>query len=172
MTRGARHNPLGGRRSAATWLLTLALVGGLLPVASCRKEPGFAQVTINGRTWLVDLALTAEQRYQGLSGRRRLSEDAGMLFIYPHPKVLEFCMRGCYVPLDIAFIDENRRVVRVCTMAVEEDFVGRQTYSSLDPAQYALEVPAGALQAAGVQPGNEVVFSGAVPAPTKAQGDP
>jgi len=82
-----------------------------------------------------------------------------MLFVYPSPKALDFCMRDCFIPLDIAFIDADLRVVVTYTMAVEPDRAGSVSYSSLRPAQFALELPAGALSRAGVRPGDKVVFS-------------
>jgi uncharacterized membrane protein (UPF0127 family) len=77
-------------------------------------------------------------------------------------------MRGCYIPLDIAFIDADGYVVKTATMAVEDDLAGRIVYSSDRPAQFALEVPAGTLAAANVKPGSKVIFSPDIPLPTKA----
>jgi hypothetical protein len=135
-------------------LSAAALLGG------CRGRGGAAStVTINGHTWRGELAVNERERYRGLSGRTALEPNAGMLFIFPRPEVLEFCMRGCEVPLDVAFISSGLEVVEVRRMAVEPDRVGRETYSSQVPAQYALEVAAGALAGAGVKVGDRVKFS-------------
>ena len=153
----------------------LACLGALAlaAAAGCDKpSPPPASVTIGGRTWQVELATTVEQRYRGLSDRPKLAADAGMLFIYPRPQVLDFCMRQCLIPLDIAFIDADLRVVKTCTMPVEPYGLERATYSSAVPAQYALEVSAGALSAAGVKAGDTVKFSGNVPPAAKAQPGP
>ena len=130
------------------------------------------QVTINGYTWFVDVAATAEQRYRGLSGRGNLADDVGMLFIYPEPSILQFCMRGCLVDLDIAFLDADLRVVGLQTMRREPDLAGTRTYSSGLPAQFALEVRAGTLARAGVRPGDKATFRGALPDPAKAAPHP
>jgi uncharacterized membrane protein (UPF0127 family) len=95
-----------------------------------------------------------------------------MLFIYPRPEVLEFCMRGCVVPLDIAFINSDLRVVRMHTMAVEPDRAGRVSYSSQHPVQYALEVAGGSLGRLGVRVGDRVTFSAEIPSPAKAEEGP
>ena len=81
-----------------------------------------------------------------------------MLFIYPTPQPLEFCMRVCVIPIDIAFIDGDLRVVSTHTMAVEPDLAGRVLYPSGPAAQYVLEVAAGALAKAGVKPGDRVIL--------------
>lgn len=140
--------------------LCLALAGA--PAGCDKKARPRQTVTINSRRWLVDLAVTDEQRYRGLSGRAELGDDVGMLFVYPADQVLEFCMRGCLIDLDIAFISSDMRVVRVHTMTVEPDLAGLTTYSSEVPVRYALEVSAGSLARAGVGVGAEVTFSPAI----------
>ena len=148
-------------------LCVAACVAGVVAAAAwaggCRKASGPTQVSLNGKRWFVDLAVTPQQRFAGLAGRTDLPDDVGMLFIYPDSSVLEFCMRGCVIPLDIAFLDEHRRVVHTATMAVEADRVGRVVYTSQRPARYALEVAAGGLAAAGVKVGDQASFSGEVP---------
>jgi len=154
MTSQKRHNFFS--------LLVLMVGGLLLGFISCGKALAPAGVTINSRTWAVELAATPQQRYLGLAGRKSLPPGTGMLFLFERPEVLEFCMRGCLIDLDIAFISPDMRVVRTCTMTAESDLPGRAVYSSRAPAQYALEVPASELAEAGVRPGQKVRFSGKI----------
>ena len=144
----------------------------LVVTASCRKQPAGPQVTINGSSWRVELATTAAQKYRGLSGRPDLPADRGMLFVYPSAGMLEFCMRGCLIPLDIAFISADHRVVAVHTMSVEPDLAGRKVYSSKVPAQFALELQAGQLALAGVKLGAVVTFAGEISDAAKADPGP
>ena len=154
-------------------LRALVLAVALLPAWSgCRRQQAPPSVTIAGKTWQVELAATAKERYRGLAGRRSLSENAGVLFIFPEPEVLTFCMRGCLIPLDIAFISADHRVAAVHTMSVEPDLAGRESYCSGVPVQYALEVPAGALARAAVEAGQRVVFGGNIPQAAKEPPDP
>lgn len=146
-----------------------AMVLAALALSGCRQDsPIPPQVVINGHVWYVDVASTDEQRYRGLSGRASLSDNAGMLFVFQQPCVLHFCMRQCLIPLDIAFIGPDLRVVSTHTMAVEPDGLGRVTYSSQAPAQWALETPAGSLAAAGVRVGDPVTLKGNIVPPAKA----
>ena len=160
-----------GRAFRCTGCLTTVI---LAAVGGCdRPAPRTApEVTINGRTWRVELGMPPEARFRGLSDRQGLDANAGMLFVYPMPDVLDFCMRQCLIALDIAFLDADGRVVRTYTMPVEPYGLEERTYSSGVPAQYALEVRAGALAAAGVKVGDRVTFSPNVPAATKATPDP
>lgn len=148
--------------SSAALPIAAALIATLC-LAGCRAQPAQPQVTIRAHTWRVDLALTPQQCFQGLSGVTNLPAGRGMLFIFPDSALRAFCMRGCYIPLDIAFLDDRLRVVHTATMAVEPDRAGRVVYASQLPAKYALEVPAGALSAAGVAPGDHAAFTGPIP---------
>lgn len=156
--------------------LVPALLCVLMPIvqAGCGEDsgqpkPAAPRVRIRQKTWFVDLAVTQEQRYVGLSGRSDIADDVGMLFVYPGPQVLEFCMRDCGVPIDIAFLDADRRVVRMHTMQVEPDRAGRVAYSSDAAAQYALEVAGGELARAGVQVGDTATLVGEMPPAAKAE---
>jgi len=156
-------------RCAGCWMTVLLAAAGGCDRPAPPKVP---EVTLGGRTWRVELAMTPAARYRGLSDREGLGADAGMLFIYPRPDVLDFCMRQCLIPLDIAFLDADGRVVKTHTMPVEPYGLEERTYGSEVPAQYALEVRAGALAAAGVKVGDQAKFSPGVPAAAKATPDP
>jgi len=138
----------------------------------CSENAEQPTVTIGGTTWDVELATTDKQRYKGLSGREYLAPGTGMLFVYPSPRVLDFCMRGCVIGLDIAFIDANLRVLTTYTMSVEADRAGIASYSSLSPAQFALELPAGSLKQAGIRPGDRAVFSTQIHKAAKGADEP
>ena len=139
----------------------------------CRKKPDPPTVTINGKTWTVELATTDAQQYRGLSFRESLAADAGMLFVYTESSVLEFCMRDCLIPLDVAMIGSDLRVIKIHAMRVEADRAGTTPYSSFRPAQLALEVAGGSLSRAGVKVGDKVTLSGNIPfVPAAAQPDP
>jgi len=158
-------------KAKKTLLPVLLLAGVAIVLAVVLYKKG-AQVTINGKTWNVEVVTTRRARAKGLSGRDSLPDDAGMLFIYPRPQLLTFGMKDCPIPLDIAFIDENMRVINTHTMSVEPGRIGHTYYSSNKPAQFVLEVPAGALGRAGVRAGSKVTFSGDIPDPAKAEDSP
>jgi len=142
--------------SSASAAMTIAIA---VLLTGCKKESEQPTVSIRQATWKVELAATDMQRYQGLSGRDNLPEGTGMLFLFSAPCILDFCMRDCLIPLDIAFIDSDLLVVATHTMAVEPDGKGSVVYSSSVPAQFALEVPAGSLGCAGVQLGDKALLS-------------
>jgi len=142
---------------------TVVLFGVLVFfLPACRKTPQqiSQRVIINGITWYVDVAITPVQIHQGLSGRRELGSNVGMLFIFDRPRILDFWMQGCLIPLDVAFISDQRRIVSIHTMHVEKDLKGKTLYNSKVPALYTLEVSAGSFARSGVKVGDEVCFVG------------
>ena len=54
-----------------------------------------------------------ETRAQGLMFRDRVPEGTGMLFAFPQVGDYPFWMKNTLVPLDIIWLDEQRRVVHV-----------------------------------------------------------
>ncbi|HDZ22586.1 hypothetical protein LCGC14_0284020 [marine sediment metagenome] len=146
-----------------SWTLAaIAVVLAVLPAGGCRRRPAPPAVTINGTTWHVEIADTREKKFLGLSGRKHLDEQAGMLFVHERPKVMAFVMRGMFIPLDIAFINADGRIIRIYTMPVESDQSNLTAYSSEGPAKYVLEVNAGAFARAGVKEGDEVTLTGQI----------
>lgn len=65
----------------------------------------------DGRSILAELAVTAAEQERGLMQRTELAADRGMLFLFDRPQTLTFWMFGTLLPLDILWLDANRRIV-------------------------------------------------------------
>ena len=125
-----------------------------------------AVVSIATTTYNVDLAVTTEERQQGLSGREHLPQDAGMLFVFEEERPLHFWMKEMHFPLDIIWIDAQCRLLDVSANvptppanASNEEIPRAQSPA---PARYVLEVNAGEAERNGLQPGDPVQFLGAI----------
>jgi uncharacterized membrane protein (UPF0127 family) len=64
----------------------------------------------------VDVADDAEERRRGLMGVESLPADEGMAFVFDEPVGSTFWMKDTLVPLSIAFVDEDDRVIGVRDM--------------------------------------------------------
>jgi uncharacterized protein len=93
-------------------------------------------------------------RARGLMYRTALGVNRGMLFVYPDERELSFWMKNTLIPLSIAFIDSERRIVDIQDMKPLDD--KPPSYVSADPAQYALEVNQGFFEKRGVKVGDRV----------------
>lgn len=100
----------------------------------------------------VEIADTDEERQTGLMGRTALPEDAGMLFVFGAEQQLSFWMKDTLIPLSIAFIDSEGRIVDIQDMQPLDE----APHPSAAPAQYALEVNQGFFGARGIQVGDTV----------------
>ena len=114
-------------------------------IAACGGDDvGFSTATVevsqDARTVVfnVEVAASSSQRQRGLMNRRTLASNAGMLFLFPQDVALGFWMKNTLIPLDIAFID-NERIVEIRSMVpCREDPCPLTTPSSAYDA--ALEV--------------------------------
>ncbi len=101
----------------------------------------------------VELALTGPQHAQGLMYRRRLAEDAGMLFLYSRAGMLTMWMKNTAIPLDMMFIAPDGRIVDIAERTVPYSL---ETISARFAASAVLEVNGGTVARLGIQPGDRV----------------
>lgn len=120
-------------------LLVLALSG-------CQVEPQDPICAFKTQQFIIgdkvingDIACTREDKRQGLMNKKSIPENYGMLFVFPESNYHEFWMKNTYVPLSIAFIDENWKIVDIKDMKPHDETpVGPSA-----AAKYALEVNQG-----------------------------
>lgn len=121
-----------------------------------RPAPGSAWVIFGADTVVAELARTEAERSRGLMYRDAMAEDAGMLFVFPEASVRSFWMQNTHIPLDIAFMDPDFRILDIQQM----EPMTLDSHTSRGPAMYALEVNKGWFEAHGVTVGAvpQVVF--------------
>ncbi len=108
-----------------------------LKAIACPLELPVATISAKGHALKVELATTPKARVCGLSNRFQLSDNHGMLFIYPTPGLRHFWMKDTHIPLSIAFLDDSGRILSIHQMVpMQTD----ERYRSLQPVRYALEV--------------------------------
>lgn len=108
---------------------------------TAQAQPKLQTVTLNiaGKSLQTELASTPNQRYMGLSFRKELLENEGMLFVYPEEQSLTFTMRNTLLPLSIAYISKDFIINEIHDMPVGPG----QLFPSNKPAKFALEVNQG-----------------------------
>jgi uncharacterized membrane protein (UPF0127 family) len=108
-----------------------------------------------GRTIAVikaEIAVTDKERSQGLMYRKKLPDGEGMLFIYDRDQVMSFWMKNTNVPLSIAFLASDGKIIEIRDMYPHDE----TSVISSRSVRYALEVPQGWFLRAGIMPGDVV----------------
>jgi len=131
-------------------------------LSSCDALESFDRQIIviesQGRSIAIDaeMARTQAQQQQGLMHRRQLPDGQGMLFIYETDQMMSFWMMNTLIPLSIAFIAQDGRILEIYDMEPESLELVRSSRS----ARYALEVPQGWFERAGITIGDYLLTEG------------
>ena len=132
---------------------------GVIEEARANAQPELPAVTLVIRTSAgeavevrAEVADERAERQTGLMGRTELAPDAGMLFVFGRERDLSFWMRNTLIPLSIAYISADGRIVDIQDMEPLDD--EPPSYASAEPARYALEVNQGFFAERGVEVGD------------------
>ena len=110
-----------------------------------------------GDTYLVvEVARTPEARQLGLMYRQRLPEDMGMLFVFDTVGIYTFWMKDTYIPLSIAFITADGRIIDIQDM----EPLSLDLHFPSQPIRFALEVNRSWFTRHDVKIGDTVYISG------------
>ena len=116
------------------------------PAGSARTT----KMQIGDRRFTLEIADTPELREMGLMYRDSMPSDQGMIFIFPNDQQLSFWMKNTRIPLDIIYVNAQRKVVSVKSMKPHS----LASVPSDDPAKYAIELNEGMAKKAGVKVGD------------------
>jgi uncharacterized membrane protein (UPF0127 family) len=123
-----------------------------------------AAIRIAGIPLRVEVASTEETRRKGMMFRPHLGPDEAMLFVFDREDNLSFWMKNTDVDLDLAYIRSDGLITQVEHMKAHD----LEPVFSREPVRFALEAPAGWLEAhgVGVEARVEIPPDVAAPAPT------
>ncbi len=88
----------------------------------------------------IEIADTEYDRELGLMFRKEMTDNQGMLFIFPIEEYQSFWMRNTYLPLDMIFINSQKKII---TIHKNTNPLSDESYRSSSSAQYVVEVNAG-----------------------------
>lgn len=141
------------------------------------------KITIDGTDFDLELAVTDETRFHGLSERTEIAERGGMIFVFPRASITHFVMRDCPIAIDIIFLNAGGRITAMHAMQPETprteaekvniapglgapswtwtnpDYESRlKKYPSKFSAQFAIELKGGTLAKMKLKEGQLIEF--------------
>ncbi len=123
-------------------LVTLALALG---TARAEANPAVIPLTLpSGKVLQVEVMVKDEDRAMGLMFRPSLPLDRGLLFLFdPPPDFHTIWMKNCRFPIDIVWLDEEKKVVHVAESVPPCTGDPCPIYQPLRKASYVVELNAG-----------------------------
>ena len=149
------------RAPSARQKVSETFFGATPPAVSTSSQispAGLKQATIfvGERPFNIEIAETYNQQSLGLGGREELKPNTGMFFVFPKPEVQSFWMKDMKFPIDIVWIDQNRRIVGFEKSVPVESYP--DVFKSKVPVPYVLEIPAGTVETEKIEIGELVKF--------------
>ena len=137
------------------FLLAALIQGFSLLQAAPSPQHDLPQATLSlgTNTLSVQIADNDATRERGFMGRTSLTDEEGMIFVFPKPRSVVFWMKDTPVPLSIAYISTSGRILETHDMKPFDE----TSIPSASPAVvYALEVAQGWFLKHGVLPGDTI----------------
>ena len=144
------------RLVGATLLALLLPVAALLSAAdaSAQPQPTLPRVQLQAGIHLIsaEVAASHDTRARGLMFRERLGPNQGMLFVFADKATQCFWMRNTLIPLSIAFIGDDGRIVGLADMQPLDE----TSHCTPEPVRFALEMNQGWFKKRGLKKGDRL----------------
>ncbi|MFH1188161.1 MAG: DUF192 domain-containing protein [bacterium] len=142
-------------RSKINFILAIILVFFLSACGVKNTNIKKAEIKINNKTITAEVVETLEAQIKGLSGREKLGQNEGMLFVYTDKKIRTFWMKDMLFPIDIIWIADNKIADISENMSIPENGEIKRA-TPKEKINYVLEVNAGFVENNGLKIGDEV----------------
>jgi len=147
-----QHHPIARAARAVSALVFLALSPVAPAIAAAEQTLEIVSRT-GVHTFAVEVAVTDEERQQGLMFRRELPEGRGMLFDFKQDQNVTMWMKNTYISLDMIFIRADGRIQRIAESTEPES---TKVIAAGAPVRAVLEVIAGTAKKLGIRAGDRV----------------
>jgi uncharacterized protein len=129
--------------------LALAIIGSA--AAQTESQPKLDIITLQAGMHNIraEVARTPLQTQTGMMFRREMASHEGMLFVFDGLSRRCFWMKNTLLPLSIAFIADDGRIVDLAEMQP----LSEASHCSSEPVRYALEMNQGWFAKRGIKPG-------------------
>ena len=134
-------------------LASLFLVIASQP-ACAQQAPALPMTSLNAGIHVIraEVAVSEQQQQQGLMFRRNLGQSDGMLFVYRAPAQVCMWMKNTLIPLSVAFIDGEGRIINIEDMKPQT----LDSHCGKKPVRFALEMNLGWFRQRNIRPGTVI----------------
>lgn len=113
--------------------------------------------TIGKQSFSLSLAKKPKELEKGLSERKSLASNEGMLFVFDKPDYYSFWMKNMKFPIDMIFIKKNRIVtIYQDVQSPKSKDETSPIFKPEEPADMVLEINAGLSKKYNIKKGDEV----------------
>lgn len=99
-----------------------------------------------------EVAADSQNRQIGLMNRKSMPPQRGMLFVFTEKNTHCMWMRNTFIPLSVAFIDEQGVIINIEDMQPQTE----NNHCAKVPARYALEMNLGWFAQRAIKPGTKL----------------
>ena len=123
-------------------------------LASLSVSAQLASIELSAGFYRIEAEVAADDasRAQGLMNRRSLPANHGMLFVFAQATRHCMWMRNTHVPLSVAFLDDEGRILNVEDMQPESE----NNHCAVGAARFALEMNLGWFKQKGLAAGTKI----------------
>lgn len=121
--------------------------------AKAAQAQGVLELSAGIHRIRAEVANTYDSRAQGLMHRKNLAANDGMLFVFPQSAQHCMWMRNTLIPLSVAFLDEQGRIINVEEMSPQTE----DNHCASKPARFALEMNVGWFKNRGLGQGVSLI---------------
>lgn len=138
-------------------VLGLSLATAFLAVsfsASAQQPAHFPVISLNAGIHVIhaEVAAREAERQQGLMFREKMGPNEGMVFLFEGPASVCMWMKNTLIPLSVAFLDENGKIVNIEDMQPQTT----DSHCAKKPIRYALEMNQGWFRQKNLKPGSVI----------------
>ncbi len=120
------------------------------------------KVVLHDKTISVEVVSNEKDRAKGLSKRKSLAKDTGMLFTFDSADYHPFWMKDMLFSIDMLFIKDTKIVTIYHNIPFPKNATENANpplYTPIEPADKTLELPAGTADAIGAKEGDTVTIT-------------
>jgi uncharacterized membrane protein (UPF0127 family) len=136
------------------FLSAAALLAATFPALAQNQQFGTTQLNAGMHLIKAEVAGNEAQRQQGLMFRETMATNTGMVFVIDAPATQCMWMKNTLLPLSVAFIDAEGKIVNIEDM--QPNTLDSHCSTKKVPVRYALEMNQGWFKQKNIKPGMKI----------------